>query len=511
MRYDLWGKSIRSRLTLSHLAVIAVAMGLSGVILLSFLDRYFMQAMEDNLVAQAQITARALIPGAVTVGSPADPQASVSNTLRQQRADNITLQTQNVSPPTGKLPVGDLDLAYLSDASLELSAQLDTRIRVLDAHGTVVVDSAETDQGVDLQADALVARALEGTYSSRTDPGGAASAMHVAAPVMVEGRLVGAVYLSQPLRDVTSVLRDVRIRWWLSMATALVLSGVVGLLLSGAISRPVRRLTVAAGWVARGQLDQRVPVRSQDELGRLSQAFNEMTARLSAARQMQVDFVANVSHELRTPLTSVKGLVETLRDGAVDDHDVRDRFLETVESETERLIRLVNDLLLLSRVDSDELALRRESVDLVQLVRATVEQLAAQAADRGIVLQMAPSTGGSVVWADPDRVTQVLLNVLDNAIKFSPQGRTVTVEIDGANGQPVRIQVRDQGFGIPVDALTHVGERFYRVDKARSRTHGGSGLGLAIARALVQAHGGSLWLDSEEGQGTTVTLTLPTH
>jgi signal transduction histidine kinase len=191
--------------------------------------------------------------------------------------------------------------------------------------------------------------------------------MYVALPVLVEGRLAGVVYLSQPLRDLTAVLHDLRTRWLISTAIALLLSGIVGLLLSGAIVRPLRRLTAAAGAVAHGQLDQQVPVRSRDELGRLSQAFNDMTARLQAARQMQTDFVANVSHELRTPLTAIKGLVETLRQGAVDDPQVRDRFLETMESETDRLIRLVRDLLLLSHADSAALNLECEQLDLAQL------------------------------------------------------------------------------------------------------------------------------------------------
>jgi signal transduction histidine kinase len=501
--------SIRTRLTFSHLAVIVVAMGLSGFLLLSFLDRYFTQAMEENLVAQARITAQALIPGAMAVGPPAESQPSVSNTLRQQRVDNIVLQTQNVAPPAGDLPLGDLDLAYLTDASLELSAQLDTRIRILDAQGVVLVDSAQEEQGTSLVGDPLIAQALAGRYATRTGQVEWETTMQVALPVTVEERMVGVVYLSQPLRDVAAVLRDLRIRWWLSMVVALCLSGVVGLLLSRAISRPVRRLTAAAGAVAQGQLDQQVPARSRGELGRLSRAFNEMTARLRAARQMQVDFVANVSHELRTPLTSVKGLVETLRDGAVDDPKVRDRFLETVESETNRLIRLVNDLLLLSRVDSEALDLKREPVDLGQLIQATVEQFASQAEGRGLTLQVEANPVAPLAWADPDRITQVLLNLLDNAVKYSKPGGAVTVGVDGGQ-QGVRLWVRDEGIGIPAEDLAHIGERFYRVDKARSRAQGGSGLGLAIAHALVQAHGGQLCFESQEGEGTTVTFTLPT-
>jgi signal transduction histidine kinase len=498
-------------LTLSHLAVIVVAMGLLGFLLLSFLERYFLRAMEDSLIAQARITAQALIPGAMTVGPPIEVQAPVYNAVQQQRWGDISLQTENVVPPVGDLPLGDLDLAYLTDASLQLSTQLDTRIRILDAQGIVLVDSQQEGQSTNLQADPLVAQALAGQYASRTDQAGQGreTAMHVALPVTAEDKLVGVVYLSQPLRDVTAVLRDMRTRWWLSMAIALCLSGVVGLLLSRAIAQPLRRLTAAAGAVAQGQLDQQVPVRSRDELGRLSQAFNEMIARLRAARQMEIDFVANVSHELRTPLTAVKGLVETLRDGAVDDHQVRDRFLETVEGETDRLIRLVNDLLLLSRADSEALDLQREPVDLAQLVRATASRLVTQAETKKLVLQVSVSPIAPLVWADPDRIEQVLLNLLDNAIKYSRPEGTVTISVDGGQGGPALVQVRDEGIGIPAEDLPRIGQRFYRADKARSRPQGGSGLGLAIARALVQAHGGRLWLESQEGQGTVVTFTLP--
>lgn len=503
--------TIRARLTLSHLAVIVVAMSLSGFLLLSFLERYFLQAMEDSLIAQARITAQALIPGAMTVGPPIEGQSAVYNTVQQQRWGDISLQAENVAPPAGDFPLGDIDLDYLADASLELSTQLDTRIRILDAQGVVLVDSGQEQQGANLETDPLVAQALAGQYASRTDQAGQEreAAMHVALPVTVEGQLAGVVYLSQPLRDVKAVLRDVRTRWWLSMAIALFLSGVVGLLLSGAIARPVRRLTAAAGAVAQGQLDQQVPVRSRDELGRLSRAFNEMTSRLRSARQMEIDFVANVSHELRTPLTAVKGLVETLRDGAVDDPRVRDRFLETMESETDRLIRLVNDLLLLSRADSEALNLQCEPVDLAQLVRATVSRLATQAETKKLVLQVSVSPSVPLAWADPDRIKQVLLNLLDNAVKYSPPGGSVTISVDGGRGQAAQVQVRDEGIGIPAEDLPRIGQRFYRTDKARSRAQGGSGLGLAIARALVQAHGGRLWLESQEGQGTVVTFTLP--
>lgn len=501
--------SIRTRLTFSHLAVIVVAMGLSGLLLLSLLDRYFMTAMEDSLVAQARLTAQTLIPGASAEGPPAGASAAAYNTVQQQIVSNLSLQAQNVAAPGVENPLDEPDLNNLADATLQLSAQLDTRIRLVDSQGIVLVDSQQKSQGEDVSREPPVMQALAGEYAGPVVPAGGAQEMQIAMPLVVEDRLVGAVYLSQSLRDVNAVMRDLRLRWLLTTAIALALSGVVGLLLSGAISRPLRRLTAAAGAVAEGELDQQVPVETEDELGRLSRAFNEMTARLQTARQVQVDFVANVSHELRTPLTAIKGLVETLRDGAVDDAVVRDRFLESVEDETDRLIRLVNDLLILSRADSEALDLHREPVDLGDLAEATTARLAPWASERDVTLRLEAAHDPPAALADADRIEQVLMNLLDNAIKFSRPGGTVTVEVQGMPDSMVQVRVSDEGIGIPAKALPSIGERFYRADRARSRADGGSGLGLAIARALVEAHGGCLWVESEEGRGTVVGFQVP--
>nr|MBP7688456.1 HAMP domain-containing protein [Thermoflexales bacterium] len=306
---------------------------------------------------------------------------------------------------------------------------------------------------------------------------------------------------------VLTVLQDLRVRLALSTVVALVLAAFVGWCLSRAITRPVQQLTSAAEAIAAGQFDQAVNVASHDELGRLGNTFNDMTTRLNAARQMQIDFVANVSHELRTPLTSIKGTVETLRDGAVDDLSVRDRFLETIETETDRLTRLVNDLLLLSRTDSAALNLRRQPLDMGRLGRALIDRLAAQAATRDLAFKIDLDPATPLAWADADRIEQVLINLLDNALKYARPQTTITLEIAPTPDRLVLARVRDQGAGIPADQLAHIGQRFYRADKARSR--GGHGLGLAIAQSLIHAHGGRLWLESEEGVGTTASFTLP--
>jgi signal transduction histidine kinase len=509
--------SLRLKLLLSHIGLIVLAMGLAAILLLTFLQRYFLEATEESLAAQARITAQTLIPGALAVGPTSEVQTPLSNAIQQQQTRNLALQAENLALPVGVATLSDLDLGYLADSSLQLGAQLETRIRVLDTSGIVLVDSSGEPEGASLQGDALVTSALAGQYDSGALRDAQGTLIAVAMPVLVEGELAGVVYLTQPLRDVDAVLADLRTRLTWSTAIALVLSGAVALLLSRAITRPLHRLTSAAGAIAQGQLDQQVPVRSRDELGRLSRTFNDMASRLRAARQAQTTFVANVSHELRTPLTSIKGMVETLRDGAVDDFVVRDQFLGTVEVETDRLIRLVNDLLVLTRADAEALNLRREPLDLAELARSTIEGLGPRAAAREVTITLDANPEAPLAWADGDRIAQVLVNLLDNAIKYSYPGGTVTASV-GPDGDGTLVSVRDAGTGIPAEDLPQIGQRFYRADRARARAHSagrsegapsGSGLGLSIATALVEAHGGSLRIESVEGAGTTVSFTLP--
>ena len=489
--------NIHVRLVLSHLTVIVLAMALSGVLLLSLIEQYFLQETQNSLLAQARITAQAIAPGS-SAGETSNALSPLTNAIQQQNNANLYVESAN----TSQLAQSNFELDPLMDVSIQLGAQLNTHIRILNAAGIVLVDSQETGVGQNLQHDDLVRQSLTGEYASATLDG---DRMGLAFPVERGGERVAVVYLVQPLNDVIAVLQDLRWRWLLATASGLLLSAGVGLLLSQVIVKPLRRLTLATEAVAQGNFDQQVVVNTQDELGRLSKTFNEMTVRLHDARQMQVDFVANVSHELRTPLTSIKSMIETLRDGAVDDPEVRDPFLETVEGETNRLIRLVNDLLLLSRVDSRGLHLQRKPVELAGLVQDVIASFEAQALNP-IRVQI---PDGLCVSADPDRLAQVLINLLDNAVKYSPPQRAITVIAEHDGESMARVSVCDEGIGISAADLPRIGQRFYRTDKARSRLDGGSGLGLAIAMALVEAHGGRLWLESEEGVGTTVYFTLP--
>jgi two-component system phosphate regulon sensor histidine kinase PhoR len=225
--------------------------------------------------------------------------------------------------------------------------------------------------------------------------------------------------------------------------------------------------------------------------------------RLERARR---ELTANVSHELRTPLTSIKGFAETLLAGAVRDESTARHFLEIIDNEANRLVKLVDDLLDLSRLESKRIILELGQVDVARLVEETVARFRPLAGARDLELQ--PAAQDIIAIADRDRLAQVLTNLLDNAIKFTPEGGRIAVGWRAANGE-VEVSVADTGGGISDVDLPHVFERFYKADRARAAGSGGSGLGLAITKHIVEAHGGRIRVSSEPGRGTTFTFTVP--
>lgn len=228
---------------------------------------------------------------------------------------------------------------------------------------------------------------------------------------------------------------------------------------------------------------------------------------LRRSERLRRELVANVSHELRTPLTSIKGFVETLLAGALRDEQNSRRFLEIIEAETNRLTKLVDDLLELSRLESKGVTFRMQPVDLGELCLAVAHRQQPRAERAGVRLECSVQPG-VVVVADPDRVEQVLTNLVDNALKFTAEGGRIHVRVE-ACGPEARVSVEDTGRGIPPDDLPHVFERFYRADRSRTRTSGGSGLGLAIAKHLVEMQGGRIWAESTPGQGSVFSFSFP--
>ena len=278
--------------------------------------------------------------------------------------------------------------------------------------------------------------------------------------------------------------------------------------------RPLVEMERVSARIAAGALSQRLTEPATgDEIGRLARAFNSMIAQLEAAFVRQKRFVADVSHELRTPLTGLGGSLEILLFGAAPgDEETTYRLMSGMYTEVERMQRLIVDLLALTRLDENRLKLRLTTVEVSPLLADVCMQMQSQVHGQSLTYQVPP--GLPALRGDADQLRRVLLNIVENALKFTPSGGCVELRVANENQGWVTLEIQDTGAGIPSEALPHVFERFYRADSSRTRqpSHiGGSGLGLSLARELVEAHGGTIAISSSVGQGTTVTLRLPTH
>ena len=248
--------------------------------------------------------------------------------------------------------------------------------------------------------------------------------------------------------------------------------------------------------------------RHGQEMVGLIAVLKDVTEEAKLDRQRK-EFVANVSHELRTPLTTIKSYLESLEDGAIGDPELASRFLRVTLQEAERMNRLINDLLLLSRLDAKETRFHKQAVDLREMLEEVADRFSIPCEKKGIRLALQVSGPLPRVYVDRDQIDQVLDNLLSNAVKFTPEGGAITIRARRQKDGMAEVSVSDTGIGIPKKDLGRIFERFYRVDKARSRQMGGTGLGLSIAREIVLAHGGDIGIDSVYRRGTTVTFTLP--
>lgn len=380
------------------------------------------------------------------------------------------------------------------------SPELDRYIRAMvlaDARGKVVVGNNRYQSGKPLPDQAL----------------------NISTPIKVADEVVGYVLLAsgpsggppsggqgRP-RPEDDFLERVA---WITAASAGV-AALIALLLGGLLARtlaqPIRELTAATRALARGQLEQKVTVRSQDELGDLAAAFNQMSADLARASQLRKQMTADLAHDLRTPLSILRGYTEGLRDGRLQ---ASAKTYAIMHGEVEHLQRLVEDLRLLSLADAGELTLNLRAVDPRALLERTGLAYFMQAEKQGVTLQVDAPEDLPAIVVDTDRMTQVLNNLVSNALRHTPKGQ-VALTAQAENGQ-VRLRVSDTGQGIAPEDLPFVFDRFYRADKARQRDEGKpdntTGLGLAIAKAIVEAHRGVLAVASTLGQGTTFTITF---
>ena len=384
---------------------------------------------------------------------------------------------------------------------------------ILDGETGSCLTGSDPVAGPSLSVTRNILTAMSG--SPGYDSGGGEDYMDVAIPI----RGAGGSYIVYIIdnKDTVASLNQQLLRIIMeAIAIGLAISVLLSLLLAKTMVTPIQSLTRAAEKVASGDFSETVDNPSRDEIGVLSRTFNDMAGQLERniedlknAEQQRREFVANVSHELRTPVTSIRSYAETLEDAAGTlDPETEQHFLEVIVGEADRMTKIVQDLLLLSKFDAGSMTFDFQVFSFEKSVSDVynAQLLEAQNHRHNFGLEFRDEL--PMIRGDRARIEQVLINMISNAIKYTPDGGRIRMTA-GVKGDTVWCSVRDNGVGIPKQDVGHVFERFYRVDKARSRETGGTGLGLSIAYEIVERHGGDIRIQSQKNKGTTITVTLP--
>ena len=400
------------------------------------------------------------------------------------------------------------DLKGLKAQMAEVGVENAVRVILVDSNKRIVFDSNEFTPKTDKNASN--APYASGTSITQLTP--ALLSTSSLPTILISTNVASPRLASSPLpSDTTSktlsqdFLNTITHSFWLVIVLAWLLALLLTLALSNHILKPVRELTRIANRMEKGDLSQRIRIRTKDEMGVLAHAFNTMADSLGRSEQLRRNLVSDVAHELRTPLTNVRGYLEALKDGVIDPTG---EMIASLYEESLLLSRLVVDLQELSLAEAGQLHLVRRPLALEEVIVKAVSSLQLQATNKQLALRVEMSPCLPRVEADAERVGQVLRNLVSNAITHTPPGGEIRIRARSINGE-VLVSVDDTGEGIDEQHLPYIFERFYRTDASRSRATGGTGLGLAIVKQVVEAHGGQVEAESAPGRGSSFTFSLP--
>ncbi|OGW65745.1 MAG: hypothetical protein A3H49_02280 [Nitrospirae bacterium RIFCSPLOWO2_02_FULL_62_14] len=480
--------SIRWKVALGTLLALSLGLAVAGILAFRSIERLELLRAEEALAARTGLIAFTLEP------------------LLARSTDRPRLQVM----------------------ARELGRQASARVTVIDHAGTVLADSDVADDAVsridnhgmrpEVRQAFAAGRGTDARLSDTTGRRTVYLALRVNPPGSAHPSIVR---LGLPLTLLEQRVHDLQGTLAIAFGVAFIVSVTVSFLIARGLTRPLQDMAAVARQLAGGALGQRVQIRSGDEVGVLAATLNQMADQmdrditaLRRLEQVRKDFVANVSHELRTPLTSIKGYVEALLDGAKDNPEEATRFLQIILKQSDRLNLILEDLLQLSQIESGMVRFKRDPVHLHALVERLLPLIKPLADKKRQSLTVAIPPDLPPVSGDEDRLVQVLTNLLDNAIKYTPEGGTIGIAVGLAAlpaGDPAQVElsVTDTGIGIPEADRPRVFERFYRVDKARSREMGGTGLGLSIVRHIVEGHAGKIWVEGVQPTGSRFVLRLP--
>jgi signal transduction histidine kinase len=468
-------KSIFRRLLFSFLITVLLGLGLSGILMSFFTREYLYEAKKEELLRQAK---------------------KVNAAIQDYSKVNKRLQE---------------NLALLDDT-------FDTRIWLFNRDGKIVATSMKdevfTGKAV---ASSIAGKVLKGQNAvtelqieGLDDP-----MLSVAVPWGEEEKVYGGIILHAPIEGIERTFAQMRETILWATLFGVVLSTAMVSYLSWSISRPLQKIERTAAEIGRGNYAERVQVEKSDEIGDLAQTINTLAEKLERVEQerrhleqVRNDFLANVSHELRTPLTAIQGFLEALQDGLIEDEEARQRYYAVMYSETMQVNRLVDDLMDLMKLENNEVTLAKHPVDAGELVKKIAFAFEQEADEKGLAIQVDVREDLPKIYADKDRVAQILKNLVKNAVKFTDEG-TIRIGAEQENDW-IKLSVSDTGIGIAADDLERIWERFFKVDRGRSKKNKGTGLGLAIVKELVDLHDGRIAAQSKPGEGSTFTVWLPT-
>ena len=405
------------------------------------------------------------------------------------------------------------DDSYTDEETVEhliaTAAYQDLTILIITSKGRVMVDSdlAYKDQGAGTIEGFDPAKLDKryysvGTFFDRFD----SDVLTVIVPISESLKVSGYVSLHMPLDTIRDLRENILVSFYLVMAVILIITFVILILIIVWVSRPLGALAKATKEYSSGNLTYRVKISSNDEIGYLAKTLNVMADDLENVGKTQHKFIANVSHDFRSPLTTIKGYVEAIKDGTIPYED-QEKYLDIVLAETERLTKLTQGLLELDKLDFKQIGLDLTVFDINQTIKDTAASFEGRCRDKDLTLSLLLEGDTFPVRADHGKIQQVLYNLIDNAIKFSPQSSKIEIETTTKHGKAY-VSVKDHGIGIPYGELKNIWKRFYKVDSSRGRDRTGTGLGLAIVREIIQDHGQKIDVISTEKAGTEFIFTL---
>ncbi len=510
-------RSLRSKLWLAMLALVVIVLGLAALIQAGAMEKIYYRQQENSLLREGEKLAEALV-------HEEDPLVISRQLLLLSRLMNASVM------------IVDRQGRILHWQSAGLGAGMGMGMEMGPGHRGMMNRERGAPGGrgappwstnlTSGYASALLnPRSVEKVFQGERvvgrghNPFFETEVIVAGIPLQRNGQVVGALFIHAPVAPLAANLKALQQVALYALLAGLAAASLLSFLFSRRLTGPLLEMNQVARAMAAGDFGRRISLRSEDELDLLAASLNtlseklqEKIAALERVDRNRREFVANVSHELRTPLTIIQGYAEAIQDGLARREGREEEYLANILEEVQRLRRLVDDLLDLRQMEAGQIKMKKEPVDLAALVRRAADRLAPAAGEKGIVLRCTVAEDLPPAAGDADRLEQVLINLVDNAVRYTPpEGK---IEVSARYGrEPVPgcllVTVSDTGPGIPEDELPLIWERFYKADKARRRAGAGSGLGLAIAKQIVELHGGTIDVMSRPGEGTSFAFSLP--